>query len=106
MFKHRVVFFLDFFRYPNHLSSGSHMLPKYLLPQLKWRTLNDADINRIPFEAEKKGFKCDYRGFEGLGVAMLPSFWSASIKHILFHKQKHCALSALSGRNLCYFSIF
>ena len=36
-----------------------------MLPQLKWRTLNDADINQIPFEAEKKGFKCDYRGFGG-----------------------------------------
>ena len=36
-----------------------------MLSQLKWRTLNDADINQIPFGAKKRSFKCDYRGFGG-----------------------------------------
>ena len=38
-----------------------------MLPQLKWYTLNDADINQFPFGAKKRGFKCDYRGFGGFG---------------------------------------
>ena len=38
-----------------------------MLPQLKWRTLNDADIYQIPFVAKNGIFKCDYRGFGGSG---------------------------------------
>ena len=38
-----------------------------MLPQLKWHLLNDAEINQFPFGAKKWSFKCDCRGFGGLG---------------------------------------
>ena len=61
-----------------------------MLPQLKWRTLNDADMTQLPFVAKKGGFKCDYRGFGGSGGRNVADFLGgASNKHLFPQKQKY-----------------
>ena len=59
-----------------------------MLPQLKWRTLNDADINQIPFGAKKRSFKCDYRGFGGLEGSQCCRFFGAPQSNTYFFKNK------------------
>ena len=59
-----------------------------MLPQLKWRTLNDADINQIPFGAKKRSFKCDYRGFGGLEGSQCCRFFGGPQSNTYFFKNK------------------
>ncbi len=66
-----------------------------MLPQLKWCTLNDADINQISFGAKKRSFKCDYRGFGGLGGRNVADFFVGPQSNTYFFKNKKNLLYVL-----------
>ena len=70
-----------------------------MLPQLKWRTLNDADINQIPFGAKKRSFKCDYRGFWGWGGHNVADFLGDfNQTHIFSETRKICFMCSESPK--------
>ena len=72
-----------------HLSFGNtYAYVAKMLPQLKWRTLNDADINQIPFGAKKRSFKCDYRRFGGLEGSQCCRFFGGPQSNTYFFKNK------------------
>ena len=77
-----------------------------MLPQLKWCTLNDADINQISFGTKKSSFKCDYRGFGGVGGSQCCRFFGGPQSNTYFFKnKKKYGLCTLSPPNSTYFRI-
>ena len=60
-----------------------------MLPQLKCRTLNDADMTQLPFVAKKGGFKCDYRGFGGSGGRNVADFFGGPRTNTYFLRNKN-----------------
>jgi len=61
-----------------------------MLPQLKWNPLNDADMTQLPFEAKKRSFKCDYRGFGWLGGRNVADFfWGLQTATYVFKNKKN-----------------
>jgi len=77
-----------------------------LLPQLKWRTLNDADMKQFPFEAEKRFPNVIIEVLGGWEVAMLPIFLGSLGTEHIFSETKKYTLYALGRSNSSYFSIF
>ena len=62
-----------------------------MLPQLKCRTLNDADMTQFPFGSKKRDFKCDYRGFGGSEGRNVADFFGELNKtHMLSETKKIC----------------